>query len=233
MKGHCNHHNLGPRPFYTTEAGRQDCRGAQRYFFFTYGVPLHFQVKHSIDLVPSAPLPNGPIYRCSLLENEEIKHQIHELIQKGHIQSSSSPCGSPIVLVQKKVPYVQHSYNRSLHNSIGHNPFQVCLGFQPLAPIDVALPTASSLTKSSHTQTKANHATKFVEWIQHLQQHRFMTSFKRLIPSTSNNMTNIRFHTSFRLVIRCGCTCRKSASQAPQEAKTTLIWALHHHKGCG
>jgi hypothetical protein len=41
------------------------------------------------------------------------------------------------------LPYVQHSYNISLHNSIGHNPFQVCLGFQPLAPIDVALPIAS------------------------------------------------------------------------------------------
>jgi hypothetical protein len=39
----------------------------------------------------------------------------------------------------ESLPYVQHSYNRSLHNSIGHNPFQVCLGFQPLAPIDIAL----------------------------------------------------------------------------------------------
>jgi hypothetical protein len=25
-------------------------------------VPLHFQVKHPIDLTPGAPLPNGPIY---------------------------------------------------------------------------------------------------------------------------------------------------------------------------
>eukprot|EP00253_Pinus_taeda_P011512 PITA_11512 len=45
---------------------------------------------------------NGPIYRRSILENDEIKRQIHELLQKGHIRSSSSPCGSPIVLVQKK-----------------------------------------------------------------------------------------------------------------------------------
>jgi hypothetical protein len=65
-------------------------------------VPLHCQVKHSIDLIPDAPFPNGPIYRHSLLENEEIKCQIQELLQKGHIQPSSSPCESPIVLVQKK-----------------------------------------------------------------------------------------------------------------------------------
>jgi hypothetical protein len=66
------------------------------------GVPLHCQVKHPIDLTPNAPLPNGPVYHRSLLENEEIKRQIQELLHKGHIHPSSSPCGSPIVLVQKK-----------------------------------------------------------------------------------------------------------------------------------
>ena len=48
-------------------------------------VPLHYQVKHSIDLIPGVPLPNGPIYRCSLLKNEEIKHHIQELLRKGNI----------------------------------------------------------------------------------------------------------------------------------------------------
>lgn len=46
-------------------------------------VPLHYQVKHLIDMIPSAPLPNGPIYRHSLIDNEKIKCQIQELIQKG------------------------------------------------------------------------------------------------------------------------------------------------------
>jgi hypothetical protein len=36
-------------------------------------VPLHYQVKHPIDLTPSASLPNGIVYHRSLLENEEIK----------------------------------------------------------------------------------------------------------------------------------------------------------------
>ena len=65
-------------------------------------VPLHFHVKHSIDLSPSEPFPSGPVYKRSLLENEEIKPQIQELLLKGHIRPSSSPCGSPIMLVQKK-----------------------------------------------------------------------------------------------------------------------------------
>eukprot|EP00253_Pinus_taeda_P032186 PITA_32186 len=37
------------------------------------GVPLHCQVKHSLNLTPSVPLPNGPIYRSSVMENDEIK----------------------------------------------------------------------------------------------------------------------------------------------------------------
>ena len=37
------------------------------------GVPLHCQVTHPIDLTPGAPLPTGPVYRRSVLENDEIK----------------------------------------------------------------------------------------------------------------------------------------------------------------
>jgi hypothetical protein len=66
------------------------------------GVPLHCQAKHSIDLIPGAPLPNGLVYRCSVLENEEIKSQIQELLQRGHVRPSSSPCGSPMMLRKKK-----------------------------------------------------------------------------------------------------------------------------------
>jgi hypothetical protein len=48
-------------------------------------VPLHCHVKHSINMTPDAPLPNGSVYQCSLLENEEIKRQIQELLHKGNI----------------------------------------------------------------------------------------------------------------------------------------------------
>ena len=48
-------------------------------------VPLHCQVKHPIVLTPGALLLNGPIYRHSVLENNEIKRKIQEMLQKGHI----------------------------------------------------------------------------------------------------------------------------------------------------
>jgi hypothetical protein len=66
------------------------------------GVPTHCQIKHPIDLTLGTTWPNGPVYRRSLMENDEIKRQIQELLQKEHIRPSSSPCGSPIMLVQKK-----------------------------------------------------------------------------------------------------------------------------------
>ena len=44
------------------------------------GVPMHCQVNHPIDLTPGEPLPNGPIYRCSIMENDEIKRKIQELL---------------------------------------------------------------------------------------------------------------------------------------------------------
>eukprot|EP00253_Pinus_taeda_P024264 PITA_24264 len=65
------------------------------------GMHLHCQIKHSIDLTPGALLPNEPIYRCSVMEYDEIKRQIQELSKKGHMRPSSSSCGSPIMLGAK------------------------------------------------------------------------------------------------------------------------------------
>jgi hypothetical protein len=66
--------------------------------------------------------------------------------------------------------YVQHSYNRALHSSTSHIPFQVGMGFQPLGPIDVALPLATKHTYSSHVQSETKKTTIFIEQIQHICQ---------------------------------------------------------------
>jgi hypothetical protein len=51
-----------------------------------------------------------------------------------------------------------------------HSPFQVGLGFQPLGPIDVALPLATAQTNSSPDQSAIDKATRFIERIQHIRQ---------------------------------------------------------------
>jgi hypothetical protein len=42
-------------------------------FSFPIGVPMHYQVNHSIDLKLGAPLPNGAMYKSFFMENEEIE----------------------------------------------------------------------------------------------------------------------------------------------------------------
>ena len=70
----------------------------------------------------------------------------------------------------ESLPYVQHSYNRALHSSIGHSPFQVGLGFQPLCPIDIAMPFAAAQVDSAHVQSEVDKASSFIERIQHIRQ---------------------------------------------------------------
>jgi hypothetical protein len=70
----------------------------------------------------------------------------------------------------ESLPYVQHSYNWDLHKSTDHNPFQVGLGFQPLCPIDVTIPFASTHADSAHVQSKAAKENNFIEHIQQIHQ---------------------------------------------------------------
>jgi len=60
------------------------------------------------------------------------------------------------------LPYVRNNYNKDLHNSIGHNPFQLGLGFQPLFPIDVAIPFAATQVDSAHVQAEVNRDKIFI-----------------------------------------------------------------------
>jgi hypothetical protein len=68
------------------------------------------------------------------------------------------------------LPYVQHNYNKALHSSIGHSPFQVGMGFQPLGPIDVAIPLATTQIDYSHVHSEVEKSTIFIERIQHIRQ---------------------------------------------------------------
>jgi hypothetical protein len=82
-----------------------------------------------------------------------------------HMYNSKNPCTWDEIL-----PYVQHSYNRALHNSTNHSPFQVGLGFQPLCPIDIAIPFAATQADLDHVHSEAAKANNFIECIQHILQ---------------------------------------------------------------
>jgi hypothetical protein len=59
-------------------------------------------INHHIDLIPGASLPNKATYRLVPRENEEVKNQVQELLDKGLVRESLSPCAIPTVLSPKK-----------------------------------------------------------------------------------------------------------------------------------
>jgi hypothetical protein len=59
-------------------------------------------VSHYIDLIPGASLPNKAAYRLTPQENEEVKKQVQELLDKGLVREILSPCSVPTVLSPKK-----------------------------------------------------------------------------------------------------------------------------------
>jgi hypothetical protein len=59
-------------------------------------------ISHHIDLIPGATLSNKAAYRLTPQENEEVKRQVQDLMDKGLIRESLSPCAVPTVLSPKK-----------------------------------------------------------------------------------------------------------------------------------
>lgn len=65
-------------------------------------LPPMRDISHHIDFIPGASLPNKESYKMTLQQNEEIKRQVQEFLDKGLIKESLSPCSVPTILAPKK-----------------------------------------------------------------------------------------------------------------------------------
>jgi hypothetical protein len=65
-------------------------------------LPPMRSVSHHIDLIPGESLSNKAAYRLTPQENEEVKRQVQDLLDKGLVKESLSLCVVPTVLSPKK-----------------------------------------------------------------------------------------------------------------------------------
>ena len=61
------------------------------------GLPPLKGIKHQIDLIPRATLPNRPAYRMNPEEVNELKDQVDKSLEKRFVRESMSLCSVPCV----------------------------------------------------------------------------------------------------------------------------------------
>jgi hypothetical protein len=67
-----------------------------------HSLPPMRSMSHHIDLILGASFPNKAAYRLTPQENEEVKRQVQELLDKGLVRESLSLCVVPTILNPKK-----------------------------------------------------------------------------------------------------------------------------------
>ena len=59
-------------------------------------------IEHKIDFILGVVIPNKLAYRVNLTEIKEVQRKVKELMEKGYLQESLSPCSVLVLLVPKK-----------------------------------------------------------------------------------------------------------------------------------
>jgi hypothetical protein len=74
-------------------------------------------ISHHINLIPGESLQNKATYRLTSRENEEVKNQVQELLDKGLVREILSPCAVPTVLSPKKDGRMENVHRLKSHQT--------------------------------------------------------------------------------------------------------------------
>ena len=67
------------------------------------GLPPVWKINRQMDSILGANFPNKAAHRITPAKSEELNRQVNELLQRGLIQESLSPCVVPEILAQKRM----------------------------------------------------------------------------------------------------------------------------------
>ena len=65
-------------------------------------MPPPREVEFCIDLIAESTPISRALYRMEQMELKELKIQLDELLEKGHIRPNASPLGAPVLFVKNK-----------------------------------------------------------------------------------------------------------------------------------
>ena len=94
-------------PDYVVETGKEgtlvdEIPVVREFPNYIAGLPSDRKVEFTIDLIPRTEPISIPPYWMAPIELRELKAQLEELLSKGFIRSSISPCGAPVLFLKKK-----------------------------------------------------------------------------------------------------------------------------------
>jgi len=128
-----------------------------------------------------------------------------EVVNRTVVRLLRDYCGKNRKLWDEHLPYVQHSYNRAVHSSMQHSPFETCFGYLPRDPFDMVFGREDG-SSGRNDKDKAQQFIQRIQLIHQVVQEQLEKSQARY----KARLTNTESTTNSKWATKCGSTLAKT-----------------------